>query len=424
MNSEKIVQYIQKHCIADDWTLNINKDDSHETRFAQNVITQHIAGAMKTISLSVAFGSKAGSCTVNQDDEESLAYIIKTAEDIAKLAPEDPEFVPSEGKKDIPKLVNCDPETKTLEPEQMVEIVRKSVDRAKNIGATVSGLTEKHIETNALFTKNGFAGEYEKSDFGHSLTLKKDEVETKVAYEAKNFADFNLEELLEKLQNQAATLAVKQTFEPQKIAVLLRPLALQELFWFMGWMMDRRYADEGITPFTNQIGKPFFGEKFSWLSTYKQPTLLAPPFTSDGIIAEEIPWVENGILKNLYTSRYWAKKIGSKPGDNYNMFIPGEGYSEEEMLQMVPRGLIVNSFWYIRTVDMKAGEFTGTTRDGVWYFEDGKIKYAVNNLRFNEIPHEATKRIIATGNSELANPISLLPAMLIDGFNFVDKTSF
>ncbi|HNX02586.1 MAG TPA: metallopeptidase TldD-related protein [Candidatus Cloacimonas sp.] len=424
MNSEKIVQYIQKHCIADDWTLNISKDDSHETRFAQNVITQHIAGAMKTISLSVAFGSKAGSCTVNQDDEESLAYIIKTAEDIAKLAPEDPEFVPSEGKKDIPKLANCDPETKTLVPEQMVEIVRKSVDRAKNIGATVSGLTEKHIETNALFTKNGFAGEYEKSDFGHSLTLKKDEVETKVAYEAKNFADFNLEELLEKLQNQAATLAVKQTFEPQKIAVLLRPLALQELFWFMGWMMDRRYADEGITPFTNQIGKPFFGEKFSWLSTYKQPTLLAPPFTSDGIIAEEIPWVENGILKNLYTSRYWAKKIGSKPGDNYNMFIPGEGYSEEEMLQMVPRGLIVNSFWYIRTVDMKAGEFTGTTRDGVWYFEDGKIKYAVNNLRFNEIPHEATKRIIATGNSELANPISLLPAMLIDGFNFVDKTSF
>jgi predicted Zn-dependent protease len=424
MNSEKIVQYIQKHCIADDWTLNISKDDSHETRFAQNVITQHIAGAMKTISLSVAFGSKAGSCTVNQDDEESLAYIIKTAEDIAKLAPEDPEFVPSEGKKDIPKLANCDPETKTLEPEQMVEIVRKSVDRAKNIGATVSGLTEKHIETNALFTKNGFAGEYDKSDFGHSLTLKKDEVETKVAYEAKNFADFNLEELLEKLQNQAATLAVKQTFEPQKIAVLLRPLALQELFWFMGWMMDRRYADEGITPFTNQIGKPFFGEKFSWFSTYKQPTLLAPPFTSDGIIAEEIPWVENGILKNLYTSRYWAKKIGSKPGDNYNMFIPGEGYSEEEMLQMVPRGLIVNSFWYIRTVDMKAGEFTGTTRDGVWYFEDGKIKYAVNNLRFNEIPHEATKRIIATGNSELANPISLLPAMLIDGFNFVDKTSF
>jgi len=424
MNSDKIVQYIQKHCIADDWTLNITKDDSHETRFAQNVITQHIAGAMKEISLSVAFGSKVGSCTVNQDDEESLAYLVKTAEEIAKLAPEDPEFVPSAGKMDIPEIANCDPQTKSLEPKQLVDIVQNSINRAKTYGATVSGLTEKHIETNGLFTKNGFAGEYEKSDFGHSLTLKKDEVETKVAYEAKEYAAFNLETLLEKLFTQAATLAVKQTFEPQKIAVLLRPLALQELFWFMGWMMDRRYADEGITPFTDQIGKPFFGEKFSWFSTCKQPTLLAPPFTSDGIIAEEIPWVEKGILKNLSTSRYWAKKMGSKPSVNYNMFIPGEGYTEEEMLPMVPRGLIVNSFWYIRSVDIKAGEFTGTTRDGVWYFEDGKIKYAINNLRFNEIPQEATKRIIATGSSELANPISLLPAMLIDNFNFVDKTSF
>ncbi len=424
MNSEKIVQYIQKHCIADDSTLNITKDDSHETRFAQNVITQHIAGAMKEISLSVSFGSKSGSCTVNQDDEESLAYLVKTAEEIAKLAPEDPEFVPSVGKMDIPEIANCDPQTKALEPKQLVDIVQTSISKAKTFGATVSGLTEKHIETNALFTKNGFAGEYEKSDFGHSMTLKKEEVETKVAYEAKNFADFNLKILLEKLLNQASSLAVKRTFEPQKIAVLLRPLALQELLWFMGWMMDRRYADEGITPFTNQIGNPFFGEKFSWFSTCKQPTLLAPPFAHDGIIAEEIPWVEKGILKNLATSRYWAKKIGSKPCDIYNMFIPGEGYSEEEMLQMVPRGLIVNSFWYIRTVDTKAGEFTGTTRDGVWYFEDGKIQYAVNNLRFNEIPHNATGRIIATGISELANPISLLPPMLIDNFNFVDKTSF
>jgi hypothetical protein len=55
--------------------------------------------------------------------------------------------------------------------------------------------------------------------------------------------------------------------------------------------------------------KTLLCEKFSWLSTYKQPTLLAPPFTSDGIIAEEIPWVENGILKNLYTSRFGLKRL-------------------------------------------------------------------------------------------------------------------
>jgi hypothetical protein len=47
MNSEKIVKYIQTNCKADDWSLNISEDDSHETRFAQNSITQHISGATK-----------------------------------------------------------------------------------------------------------------------------------------------------------------------------------------------------------------------------------------------------------------------------------------------------------------------------------------------------------------------------------------
>jgi len=70
------------------------------------------------------------------------------------------------------------------------------------------------------------------------------------------------------------------------------------------------------------------------------------------------------------------------------------------------------------------GELTGMTRDGVLYFEDGKVKHAVNNLRFNEIPHDTTRRILALGKNVLASSHMKLPTMLIDGFNFVDKTSF
>ncbi len=53
---------------------------------------------------------------------------------------------------------------------------------------------------------------------------EKEEVETKVAYEAKNFLWTLTYKSFEKLLNQASFLAVKRTFEPQKIAVLLRPL--------------------------------------------------------------------------------------------------------------------------------------------------------------------------------------------------------
>ena len=94
------------------------------------------------------------------------------------------------------------------------------------------------------------------------------------------------------------------------------------------------------------------------------------------------------------------------------------------MMQKVERGLIINRFWYIRQVDRKRGEITGLTRDGVLYFENGKIKNSVNNLRFNEIPHEATKRILALGKAVATSTYFKVPTMLINDFNFVDSTTF
>lgn len=424
MNSEKILQYIKQHSNADDWSLFISYWDSHETRFAQNGITQHITGPKLDITLNVSYGSKSGSCTVNQANDESLEFLLKTAQDIARIAPEDPEFMPSAEAAELPKVNNCDEETKNLDPKQMVEIVQKAIDKAKAFDSTVSGMTEKHYHNSWMFTKNGFAGHSERTGFGHSMTLKKAEVETKVDYEAKCFAGFDLDKDFAQLQSQAIALAGLHVFEPQKIAVIMRPSALMELMWFMGWMMNRRQSDEGFTPFTGQLGKPFFGEKFSWFSTLQQPQLVARPYDYEGNVSREIAWVENGILKNMPTNRYWAKKVNGTPGSSYNIYIPGGNSTEEEMMQMVPRGLILNRLWYIRTVDAKSGELTGMTRDGVLYFENGKVQHAVNNLRFNEIPHDATRRILALGASKLASASSMLPTMLIDNFNFVDKTSF
>ncbi|MBW6513735.1 MAG: hypothetical protein K0B87_03140 [Candidatus Syntrophosphaera sp.] len=421
---EKIAQYIKTHCQADDYTLNINLSDSHETRFAQNRVTQHIAGANMEIGLEVAFEGKTGSCSVNQSDEASLAYLLKTAQDIARLNRPDPEFMPSLGAQQLPEVQNSDPATRNLEPAKMVEIVQDSIDRAKAFGAAVSGMTEKHYTERFMATKHGFTGYDDGTEFGHSMTLKKDEVETKVSYEAKDFAGFDLEREFAQLLSQAESLKTMKDFDPCQIAVILRPSALEELLWFMGWMMNRRQSDEGFTPFTGQLGQPFFGEKFTWRSTLLQPNLKASPFDREGVVSRELSWVENGVLKNMPTNRFWAKEKNAEALSVFNVHIHGGQATEEEMMALVPRGLIINRFWYIRTVDAKAGELTGMTRDGVLYFENGKVQNAVNNLRFNEIPHLATRRILALGPERLASAYSSIPTMLIDGFTFVDKTTF
>ena len=424
MNIEKAIKFIQKNCKADDYNIYIWTKDSHETRFAQNTITQHMAGTNTKLGLEVAFGKSTGKSSTNQLDEDSLRNLICTAEDMARSNEPDPEFMPSMGAAQIPKLVNLHKSTVGLKAEEMVELVRKSIANAEKRKSMVSGMTERHIQKSIVVTKNGFYGEADFSDFGHSMTMKHGDTETKVSFSDKNYANFKLSKELERLNSQFDSLSAIKVFEAQKIPVIIRPAALAELFGYLAWTLNRRQADEGFTPYTGQLGKSFFGKDFSLYSTLKDKDILTPPFGNEGLVAQESCWIKNGKLMMMPTTRYWAQETDSQPSTMFNYYVPGANTTEAEMMKMVPRGLIINRFWYIRFVDSKRGELTGMTRDGVLYFEKGKVKHAVNNLRWNEIPHEVTHRILAMGPSELVEAYSKMPTMLIDGFNFVDKTSF
>ncbi|MDP3114702.1 MAG: metallopeptidase TldD-related protein [Candidatus Cloacimonadaceae bacterium] len=421
---EQIAAFVKQHVSADDWTLNIHSGDSHETRFAQNAITQHIAGTTLMINLSVAFGNRTGVSSVNQTDEAALSAMIKQAEDMAKLNQPDPEYVESASFEAIPEVQNTSDASLNLAPEEMVEIIKSSIANATKQDATVSGMTEKHHPCMFTATKNGFCGYKEYTNFGHSMTIKKEHTETKVSFTSKDYAKFDLNKELEQLNSQIKALKSPQDFDPCRIPVIFRPPAVWEFLMYLGWMMYRREADEGLTAFTDQLGKQFLGEKFTMLSTLANPDIICDPFSRDSIVSKETHWVRNGVVENMPTRRYWAMMKNLTPSSMFNLYIPGGENTEQEMMKMVPKGLIVNRLWYIRPVDMKAGELTGMTRDGVLYFENGEIKHAVNNLRFNEIPHDATRRILAMGKSEIVDSEVMLPTMLIDNFNFVDKTSF
>lgn len=339
MNSvfDKIAQYVKTHCQADDYSLNVSSKDSFETRFAQNRVTQHIAGKTLEINLEVAYGTKTGSCSVNQDDSENLDYLIKTAQDMAMLNKPDPEYMPSQTTLEIPKVNNVDSATVDMGPKDLVNIVQNTIDCAKGFDASVSGMTERHHLQSLLATKNGFYGTGAHSEFGHSMTLKKADVETKVSFDAKSVSGFSLEQEFSRLASQAESLKGLQSFDPCRIAVILRPTALQELLWFMGWMMGRRQSDEGFTPFTGQIDKQFFGERFSWYSTLRDDMIISRAYDDEGVASRETAWVENGILRNMPVNRYWAKQHGLEPLNIFNVYIPGADTSEEEMMSIVAR---------------------------------------------------------------------------------------
>ncbi|MCD4650403.1 MAG: hypothetical protein K8S56_01245, partial [Candidatus Cloacimonetes bacterium] len=396
---EKAAEFIRNHSTADDFTLHIGMTASHKTRFAQNAITQHINGDTTSVSFNAVFDGKNGHAAVNNLDEDALLFAVKTAESMAKLNEPDPEHVPSEGSSSLPTICNYAEATAKLEVEQMVDTIVQCVDNAKTRQAKVAGMTEKKARLSYMATGNGFEGFDENTSFSHSMTLSGTDRETSISRSLKDVSRFNLNKEIEQLNRQFDSLVNKKVSEKGKCNVILRPQAVAGLFQYLFWMMNRRNADEGITPYTNQIKKHFFGDAFSLHSVTDDTDLLCSPFTSSGLPAKQLPLINKGVIENMPMQRYWATKVGESPAEPQNMYIPGDSVSEEEMLRIVGNGLIVNRFWYIRFVDRKRGELTGLTRDGVLAFENGAITQSVNNLRWNEIPHEVSRRILASGLS-------------------------
>ena len=421
---QKAADYIRKNCQAHDWSFSIRSANHTRTRFAQNGITQHISGDSDGISLSVAFDAQTGSASVNDTSEAGLAYLIETAETIAKRNQPDPEFVVSEAAKELPVTDNFSEATENLSPADLVNVVEKCVKNAIAKDAKVSGMTEKDAGAYSLFTKNGFEGFHKSTSFSHSMTMKKGGVETKINRSMLDYNDFDVDQIIAKLNTQFDSLTDPKPIEPGKIAVILRPQAVTDWFVYLFWMLDRRSADEGVSPYSGQLGKKFFGDDFTVKSVLDVPGLSAPPFTGEGLATENINWIKNGVIENMFTTRWYAQKTNSKPNSPFNILIEGGNSTEAEMMKMVPRGVILNNLWYIRNIDRREGTQTGLTRDGVLYFEDGKIVSSVNNFRWNEILHDVTRRIIASGPSELIENWCKVPTFLVKDFNFVDTTSF
>jgi predicted Zn-dependent protease len=79
---------------ADDTIVNLVSREGGNTRFAGNGVTTSGEVSNVEVTVTSAFGSRTGSAETNGIDGEAIAAVVARAEEAARLAPEDPEYVP------------------------------------------------------------------------------------------------------------------------------------------------------------------------------------------------------------------------------------------------------------------------------------------------------------------------------------------
>jgi predicted Zn-dependent protease len=147
---------------------------------------------------------------------------------------------------------------------------------------------------------------------------------------------------------------------------------------------------------------------------------------SEGLPVEEFDIVRNGVLQNVFYPLYWANLNHRRPLAFPTLIeFEGSGQSLDQIIGKTQKGLLINSFWYIRFVDPTNLLLTGLTRDGVFLIEDGKLAGPVKNLRFNESPLVSLGSIEETGICERRDTWGsslLIPPMKIANFTFSVET--
>ena len=404
-------------------------------RYARNTVTT--AGVSENMSLVVrsSYGKRSGTATINEFDDASLERVVRRSEDLASLAPEDDEFVPplAGPQKYLPSHTWNDG-TAAITAGDRAAAAAASIELSADRGCVAAGFYNDRAGFAALANSNGLFAYNPSTSVDFSLTARTEDA-LGSGYVRRDFNDvarLNTDEASEIAIEKAVASRNARAIEPGRYTVILEPEASVGLLENMMFNLGARNADEGRSFMAKpgggtRVGEQLMDERVTVTSDPSNSEAPASPWFSDGRPREITTWIENGVVKNLYYSRYWAQKhqVPALPaplertaqGTQGNFMMAGGDASLEDLIRDTKRGVLVTRTWYIRTVDPQTLLYTGLTRDGTFFIEDGSIKHAVKNFRFNESP------IIMLNNvDELGQPVRsrnyLIPPMRIRDFTF------
>jgi predicted Zn-dependent protease len=429
--AQKLTQKVIGLATFPECHVTVTASEQAYTRFANNGITTASFNRRHTVSVSVTREGQTGSTVVNDLDDDSLRGAVKKAEELASIAPPNPERLPAVGAQEYPKVNDFDERTATARSPEMIPHVKTIVDAAIRQKLVAAGLVERTHRVTAIGNKGGLFGYHNASDSQLTTTIRMADGSSSgwAGQPSTRLAGIDSAKLASTAIEKCLRWKNPQKLDPGNYTVVLEPTAAGDLVRLMAGAFSARNTEEGRTFLSKRGGGTLVGEKvFPEYVTLRSDPFDArqpsSPWTGDYLPTRAITWIDKGVVANLSYDRYWATKTGKQPtpspgggfgggggggggggfGAAGSLIMEGGDATLDQLIASVERGLLVTHFWYIRFVNQQTLQHTGLTRDGLFLIENGKIAAPVINFRFNESPVRLLK-----------NAKKLGPAMRVRG---------
>lgn len=416
---------------ADECTASLTGSTRGNIRFALNDVSTSGIVDDTELGVQVAFGKRVGTATINVFDDASLERVVRRAEDLAKLAPENPEFVPAIGKQAYKPSSTFSQATADITPEYRAKVAADSIGPCRSQKLVAAGFLEDSQSFVAFANSNGNFGYQTATSADYTCTVRTEDGRGSgwVGRNVGDIATFDASRDVRTAIRKAQDSADAKALEPGKYTVILEPHAAAGLISFMMNFFDARQADEGRSFLSkkgggNKLGEQVFDPRVSISADPWDAVAPVMPWDEEGLPRQRLAIVDKGKVSALNYSRFWARQQGkpetASPG---NLLMAGGDKSTADLVRGTQKGILVTRTWYIRMVDPQTVLLTGLTRDGTFYIEDGEIRYPLKNFRFNESPvimlnniEELGKPIRVAGDE--SNFTMMIPPMKLRDFTF------
>ncbi|MGK7915846.1 MAG: TldD/PmbA family protein [Prochloraceae cyanobacterium] len=428
-----LLESVIKQSEAEGVFVSLNSSQSALSRFSENQISQNISKNRFNLTITSYFGKRSASAGTTELDPEAISQTIRRSEELARFAPEDPEWVPLlEPQAYEQRTPAFDLATATLSPLARGEMVEKICYLSRQAGVHGSGTLSSSAEVLAISNSAGLRAYNRQTGADFSFTARLDSGSSWNNRSGTAVSELPLEQITQQVIERALASRNPQEISPGTYPVVFEAAAFAELLGWVIWNLDARAADEGRSFMSrtddtgkavgNCVGEQIFSPLVQVERNPAHPLLRSSRFFDNGLSNRHLEIIKDGIPQTLSYSRYWAQQQEKQPtGAMYPIVMTGSEQSLSDLIAQTERGILVSRAWYVRYVNPRTLEVTGMTRDGTFWIEDGQITYPIKNLRFNQSLPAMLRDVEAVSTVQRLGR-GVVPGVKVGAFNFSSIT--
>lgn len=413
------------------------EEDFSLTRFAENVICQNMARADHTLMARVVSGKKIGVAVTNSIQDKDIQKVIKDAEEIAKYQQADPDFVSLPKSSPAPEVKGFFAKTSEYSPSERAKGVQSAVRRCKSQNVAGTGAFQTETDVTCVINSLGIRQYFQETKAHFSLTASAgDTISGWAQGYDRDVSNIDIENIAQRAVFKAILSSNPIELPPGKYTVILEEAAVASLLLFLGFLgFGAKTFIQGRSFMARKIGEKITGDNITVVEDPYHPAMNAMPFDYEGVVKKKVPLIENGVAKGVVYNSYYANKADVEstghalpPNNTFgpypkNMVMSPGNSNTDEMISSTEKGILITHFWYINYMNPMKTMVTGTTRDGTFLIEDGKIKSAVKNMRIGQSILEAFSNVEMMSRDRGLCPqygvVMYVPAMKIKDFTFM-----